>query len=108
MNTKKIIPFFLLVAFLILNGCAAYATSPVPGMLYNDVKAPLAVTNSQTAPTKKGVGEATSFLGLFAFGDTSIETIAQVAGITEIHHVDYHSTSILGLFATYEVTVYGN
>jgi hypothetical protein len=28
-------------------------------------------------------------------------------GITKIHHVDFHSTSILGIYAKYMVTVYG-
>ena len=48
-----------------------------------------------------------SFLVLIATGDASIRAAAKSAGITKIHHVDHHSTNMLGFVATYTVIVYG-
>jgi hypothetical protein len=44
---------------------------------------------------------------LVATGDASIEAAAKSAGITKIHHVDYHSKNILGIIGTFTVMVYG-
>jgi len=108
MSYKKIVSLALISGALLLSGCFAYGVSPVAGIIYTDVKAPIAVTSSQTQPTKKGSAEASSILGLFAFGDASVKTAAADGGITEIHHVDYQTVSFLGIYASYEVTVYGN
>ena len=99
--------FILVLAVSYLTGCAAYSTSPVTGILYTDVKAPVTATASKTAALKSGSATVTSVLGLVATGDASIETAAKIGGITKIHHVDYSSKSVLGLYAVYTVTVYG-
>ncbi|HKJ42899.1 MAG TPA: TRL-like family protein [Sunxiuqinia sp.] len=90
---------------LFFTSCAA-VKSPLLGSLYTDVKAPVAVTSNSNS-SKVGSAEATSILGLVATGDASIEAAAKSAGITKIHHVDEYSTSILGVYATYTVYVYG-
>lgn len=92
-------------ATLMLSSCAV-VKSPLMGAWYTDVKAPLTATGNNNA-TKVGSAEATSILGLIATGDASIDAAAKSAGITKIHHVDEHATSILGIFATYKVMVYG-
>jgi hypothetical protein len=101
--------FLFLALFLatgvLASGCAS-VKSPLVGVIYTDVKAPEAVT-SNSAKSKVGTAVATSIMGLVAQGDASIETAAKSAGITRIHHVDSHSTSILGFYSTYTVTVYG-
>ena len=101
--------FLFAVLFLstavLASGCASVKT-PVLGLIYTDVKAPEAVT-SNVGKSRKGTAVATSIMGLVAQGDASIETAAKSAGITRIHHVDSHSTSILGIYSTYTVTVYG-
>ena len=43
----------------------------------------------------------------FATGDSSIKAAAANGGITKISHVDYHTTSVLGLWAKTTVMVYG-
>ena len=92
-----------------LTGCAAYTQTPALGILYTDVKAPVTATGNTLTDENMLVGTATaqSVLGLVATGDASIATAAKSAGITKIHHVDYHSTNILGIVATYTVIVYG-
>jgi hypothetical protein len=96
----------LLMLGLMISGCAAYAVAPVSGMLYTDVKAGMGAT-SNSGSSKMGSAECASILGLFATGDASIETAMKNGGITKIHHIDYHSTGILGLYAKHIVTVYG-
>jgi len=76
------------------------------GTIYTDVKGPVAVTGNSNS-TKAGSAEATSILGLFATGDASIQAATTNGNISKIHHVDHHSTSILGIFSTYKITVYG-
>ena len=100
---------YLLTALLcvaLLEGCAAYAVSPVTGFLYADVKGPGSAT-SNAGSSKVGTAVAESFLGVFATGDASIEAAMKDGGITKIHHVDYESKNILGLYATFTVIVYG-
>ena len=97
----------LLLTVAYLTGCAAYVASPVTGVLYTDVKAPITATASDTATLKSGSATVTSILGLIATGDASIETAARNGGITKIHHVDYIGKSVLGLFAEYTVVVFG-
>ena len=100
---KKLFGIFILAS--LLSSCA-YVAAPATGVLYTDVKAPLAVT-SNSGSSKVGTGEVTSILGIVATGDASIESAAKSAGITKIHHVDYEAMSILGLYAKYTVVVYG-
>ena len=91
----------------VTSGCAAYAASPVTGVLYSKVSGPVAVTSNATG-TKVGTGTCTSILGIVATGDCSITTAAQSAGITRIHHVDHETTSMLGVVATYTIRVHGD
>lgn len=94
----------LAVFGMLFMGCAA-ARQPVTGFWFSDVKGPEAVAGG--AATKTGEACATSILGLIATGDASIETAKKAGGITEVSHVDHHSTSILGLFAKYCTEVRG-
>jgi len=97
----------ILSAIVVLfSSCGAYVASPLTGFMYTDVKAPLAVTSNQGS-SKVGSAEAQSILGIVATGDASIDAAARAGGITKIHHVDYHATSILGIIATFKVVVYG-
>jgi len=90
---------------LLLSSCASLK-SPLLGVLYTQVKAPVAATGN-SGSTKVGTSKATSILGLIATGDASIDAAAKSAGITKIHHVDEESMTVLGFFARYKVFVYG-
>jgi len=96
----------MIAGLAILFSSCAVVKAPLTGVIYTDVKSPVAVTDSESS-TKVGTAEATSILGIVATGDASVETAAKSAGITEIHHVDAQSTSILGVFAKYKIYVYG-
>ncbi len=100
----------LVCAAILFSGCAAYTTRPAVGILITNTSAPLAIGEGKNLPLtelKVGKGTVTSILGLFATGDASIRTAANSARIQKIHYVDYKSTSVLGLIATYTVYVYG-
>ena len=104
----------LLALVLSTSGCLATAlaggggggAAPPSGSLYSDVKGPVTAT-SNSGSSKVGRSTAKAYLGLVATGDASIEAAAEEAGINEIHHVDFESTNILGLYASYTVVVYG-
>lgn len=104
---KKSITFIVLglIPVFLFMGCALVA-SPLIGAIYTDVKAPAGVTEN-VGSSKMGTASAMSILGLVATGDASIQAAAKNGGITKIRHVDFHSTSILGVYAKYTVTVYG-
>ena len=101
---KKIIAFCS--AVLLLSSCCAMVKSPVTGFVYTDTEAPVTVTENPVG-SKKGEASVVSILGWFAFGNASVQKAAKEAGITKISHVDEKSTNVLGAFAKYTVTVYG-
>lgn len=92
---------------LSLAGCAS-VSSPVPGLMYSNMKLPMAATGSAKEPTRVGRATVRSFFGVVATGDASIQTAAQNGGITEIHHVDYEAQSVFGVVSDFTVVVYGN
>ena len=92
-------------SFALISSCAT-VKSPLIGIYYTNVKAPVAVTGNSNS-TKVGTSQATSILGIVATGDASIDAAARSAGISKIHHVDEQSTNILGIIAKYKVYVYG-
>ena len=105
---KCLSPAGLALASLTLalsTGCAM-AASPVTGFVYTQVDAPITV-NSDADNTKKGSASCRSYLGICATGDASIQAAAANGGITKIHHVDFHSESILGIYAEFTTIVYG-
>ncbi len=102
---KRTITLLVVLVAFVLGGCAA-GVQPVTGMLYSDVKGAYGATESPMY-SKVGEATATSILGIVATGDASIEAACKSAGITKIHHVDYHTTNILGIYATHTVYVYG-
>ena len=102
----KIVKFLGLASVVvIMTGCAS-AASPVTGALFMDAKGPVAVTTNAAA-TKSGTACAKSILGWVGLGDASIDAAKKAGGITEVSSVDHASTNILGLYATFCLTVNG-
>lgn len=108
MLSHKTLPSFAVLGTLVVlnTSCVAYSLSPVTGLIYTDVKGPFTAT-SNAEDTKEASAECQSVLGLVATGDCSIATAAKKGGITRIHHVDFKSKSVLGIFTKFTVTVYG-
>jgi hypothetical protein len=108
LKMKKVLFFLSLLATAILLSSCMPVASHLQGGILTDVKGPLMVSSNAGKPSKVGTATATTYLGLVAQGDASIETAAKNAGITRIHHVDYQAKSTLGIIATFTVTVYGD
>ncbi len=102
---KMILMLVVFVVFSLISGCMI-VQSPVAGMIYTDVKAPLA-TGPHSSGTKVGKAVAHSYVGVIGVGDASIQTAATNGGITRIHHVDYEAKNILGVVGTFTTVVYG-
>ena len=102
------------VASFISAGCAAPPT-PMGGSLILDVHAPnsnggqaiVGQTNDSISATKTGSAMISSLLGWITDGDCSVNAACAVEQITKVSHVDYHSTSLLGLIADHTTIVYG-
>ena len=106
MNKSFIFVGLISVATLFV-GCVANSSAPVSGSYVTSVRAPFAVTENSGAYSKAGTSTALSVLGLVATGDASIETAAKNGNIKKIHHVDYHASNAVGIYASYTVIVYG-
>jgi hypothetical protein len=107
-NMKKLIGYSSVVAVAALVAGCVGPMGPVGGTwggIYTDVSGPLMVT-SQTGRSKVGEASSTGIICV-STGDSSIKTAAANGGITKISHVDYHTMSVLGVYAKTTVTVYG-
>lgn len=97
------------IMLLALTGCTTAPFQPSTGLLYSDTKAPLSLEYHNTDLGRKvGTASAHSFMGLFAFGDTSVQAAAKDGNIKVIKHTDYEFTNVFfGLFTKTTVYVYG-
>ncbi|MBC5621890.1 hypothetical protein H8S64_12350 [Butyricimonas sp. NSJ-56] len=76
------------------------------GAIYMDVQTGEHVTSNPLG-SKVGTASVNNILGVYLSGDASIQAAAKSAGIKKISHVDSQKKSILGIFSTYKVMVYG-
>ncbi len=100
----------ILVGFALSSCSTALLTAKSPvgvGGIYTGVEGPITATSADVG-TNVGKGSAVNILGIIAVGDASINTAANSGNISEISHVDYKTTSVLGLFVSHEVYVYGS
>ena len=104
MHNPRITLTLLVGLVFLLTGCATiYPT----GAIYTDVQLPVTVTDNAGTPMKTGTAQATSWFGLVATGDASIEAAKKNGDITKVYHVDWDAMSVLGIYGRYTVTVYG-
>ncbi|WP_104695629.1 TRL-like family protein [Helicobacter salomonis] len=90
-------------AGILMAGCA----SPFPvGNLFTGVKLP--VSGNGESGSKTGEASCGSILGLFAFGDCSVEKAAKEGGIKTIKSVDRKVFNVIGLYGHYTTIVKGD
>ena len=107
--------FSLVLLSGVFSGCATaiFPGGPtVAGGVATSVRSPAQMLAVQIDPTAKCVTEGKSmagaFLGLFAFGDSSLTAAMKNGNITRIHHVDHEVTHIfLGLWSSDTIIVCG-
>ncbi|ATB41811.1 hypothetical protein CYFUS_007281 [Cystobacter fuscus] len=95
-----------------LSGCAgvAFMGRPVIGTtsLYASTSAREFINEQARLGSKSAEGCVTSILGIVTTGDATASDAARKANITRITHVDHKFENILGLYAKYCVTVFGD
>lgn len=108
---NTVIALAVLFAAFLAAGCAGYYQAPVvpgKGCLFADVSAPMDLDVEKSGlGTKSGEAKSKNVLGLISTGDCSIQTAAKNGGITDIRHVDYKFTNILGVYAEFTTVVHG-
>lgn len=106
-SMKKIITGSIIVASVVLSGCALSPTPVGTALLFSDVKGPFAVDDSNAQSVKTGKACATNTLGLVATGDASIEAAKRAGDITKVSNVNTDQFSVLGLFNKFCTVVVG-
>ena len=101
---KKFIALSAVLAAMLFTSCAS--TTPC-GVLFTNVRLPMATGNAPEASAKMGVSVSHSVLNLIATGDSSITAACANGGVKKIHHVDWEASSFLGLYSTYKCVVWG-
>jgi hypothetical protein len=96
----------------LLFGCAAFGNGYPIGSLYTGTQIPHYSNRQETSgPGKSGDkhGEAcaTGILFAAAFGDASLDAAKKAGGVTEVHSVEFHNTSILGVYQQACTEVHG-
>ena len=86
-----------------MSSCASLSSQAGMGAIYMDVQTGEHVTSNPLG-SKVGTASVNNILGVYLSGDASIQAAAKSAGIS---HVDSQKKSILGIFSTYKVMVYG-
>ena len=79
-----------------MSSCASLSSQAGMGAIYMDVQTGEHVTSNPLG-SKVGTASVNNILGVYLSGD----------GIKKISHVDSQKKSILGIFSTYKVMVYG-
>ncbi len=103
---KKIAFVAALAVASVLTSCYGGMSDRPIGMLYAKVADPVVATTAGGSRT--GTATATSYLGLVATGDSSIEAAKKNGGISTVSSVDVQRENILGIISTYTTTVKGN
>ncbi len=96
---------------LMLSACAGFISAPVVpplGMTFNETAFPVDIEfgPNDIGPTK-AIAQSESVLGLVAWGDASVQSAAQKAGIKQIDHIDSQFFNVLGVYSKYEIIVWG-
>lgn len=88
-------------AALLIPSCI----SPI-GMAFSDVTIPVQATSA--GGNRVGVAKSTTYLGLFAKGDSSIAAAKRNGHISTVSSVDVHVDNVLGIVTTFTTTVTGH
>jgi hypothetical protein len=101
----RVLAALFLAGVMVVSTSGCCSVTPMNGTLFVDLKGPVAGGSAATG-SKVGEAKAMGILGVVT-GDCSIETAMKNGNITKIHHVDNKVKNILGIYAEYITTVYG-
>jgi len=106
---KKFALPLLVIVLLAVTGCAGVTSSPVKGVLYTNVTVPLDFERGEkdVLYANEGLSCATSYFGVIALGDASIDAAKRVGHVTDVIMVDYRVEGLLGFYARFCTIVRG-
>ena len=94
---------------LLLSGCAYWPAAGNNGAFYTNVTRPIAVLDPEATTVRTGEACTTGILGLYASGNSSVNTAKAKAGITTISTVEERFTQyVLGVYTKYCTIVSGS
>jgi hypothetical protein len=102
--TRLVFALAVISSFCFLS-CASSGFGP-RGLLYTNTKVGMFGTGSKGKLSNQSC--VISILGLFSFGDASIQTLKDQAKIETITETNWNSFSILSIYAKLCVQIYGN
>lgn len=99
----------VLVISLLVAGCSSWPRAGNNGAFYTKVSSPVAFfPNESSEPLRYGQACSSSVLGLYAAGDTTIETAIENGSISEVVSIEEHFKHVLlGAYAQYCTVVGG-
>ena len=107
---SKIQNVIIFLIFIMVPGCLTFSGPTGQGILITNQESPLLVADSNV-PSKDtlkiGKAECANVLGLFSFGDCSINTAIENGGISKIHYIDKELGSFLFIFSNQTTVIYG-
>jgi len=90
-----------------LSSCVGTGVSSGPGLLFTSAKEGVMAVNNQKID-RTGTSCGQTVLGIVAFGDSSVQSAKQSAGIQNVATIDRDYFSILGLYGKSCLIVSGN
>jgi hypothetical protein len=101
----KKLAFLLLLAFAVMGSINLTSSADVYGFIYTNAKVPGGGSGSVLTP-KVGHSSCTSYFGIVALGDCSLQTAIKQGKISNLSHYDTEIVNILG-FSKVKTYAYG-
>lgn len=92
---------------LLAAGCFKAPVVPPFGYVMTLYSAPIDVEYGTEIGTKTGKSESTSILGLFSWGDASVNAAARNGQLSRVDYVGYDMLNVLGIYQGWTTVVYG-
>ena len=104
LKLKSLIVALSLASIALTTGCA----TPQPlGLLTTKITTPVTVGNGEIKWSRTGEASCYSLLGLFAWGDASINAACADGNILKVNWVSNRVFNFLGFYGVYTTIVYG-
>ena len=101
---KALIVALSLTSIALTTGCA---TAIPLGLLNTMITTPVTVGNGEIKFERTGEASCYSLLGLFAWGDSSINAACKDSNIRRVNWVSTRVHNFLGIYGVYTTLVYG-
>ena len=104
LKLKSLIVAISLASIALTTGCA---TAIPLGLVNTMITTPVTVGNGEVKYSRTGEASCYSLLGLFAWGDASINAACEDANILRVNWVSNRVSNFLGIYGVYTTIVFG-